>query len=157
MTGPRIDLLFLLNQSAHAFAAQVGEALADLELSVREYCVLMKAAEGEYTQNAVAEMAMLDKTTMVTTLDNLERRGLAERRVSTTDRRARIVALTPAGVKALEEASKAYNATVAKALEGLAPSEGEAFIEALQHLVEGPWATPSHTMTLRRRTPASAR
>ncbi|MGH3350118.1 MAG: MarR family winged helix-turn-helix transcriptional regulator [Nocardioides sp.] len=157
MTGPRIDLLFLLNQSAHAFAAQVGEALADLEISVREYCVLMKAAEGEYTQNAVAEMAMLDKTTMVTTLDNLERRGLAERRVSSTDRRARIVALTPAGAKMLERSSKVYNETVAKTLEALAPSEGEAFIQALQHLVEGPWATPSHTMTLRRRVPNSSR
>ncbi|GGU10147.1 MarR family winged helix-turn-helix transcriptional regulator [Nocardioides albus] len=157
MTGPRIDLLFLLNQSAHAFAAQFGDALAGVGLSVREYCVLLKAAEGTYTQNAVAEMAMLDKTTMVTTLDNLERRGLAERRVSDTDRRARIVALTRAGEEALEEASKTYNATVAKALEGLAPSEGEAFVEALQRLVEGPWATPSHTMTLRRRAPASAR
>lgn len=157
MTGPRVDLLFLLNQSAHAFAAQVGEALADRELSVREYCVLLKASEGVYTQNAVAEMAMLDKTTMVTTLDGLERRGLAERRVSDTDRRARIVALTPAGATALEEASKTYNATVAKALEGLSPSEGETFVEALQHLVEGPWATPSHTMTLRRRAPSSAR
>ena len=98
---------------------------------------------------------MLDKTTMVTTLDNLERRGLAVRRVSSTDRRARIVALTPTGSALLEQASKAYNAAVAAALEGLAPSEGEAFIEALQHLVEGPWATPSHTMTLRRRVPAS--
>ncbi|GGR64324.1 DNA-binding MarR family transcriptional regulator [Nocardioides luteus] len=157
MTGPRIDLLFLLNQSAHAFAAQVGEALADIDLSVREYCVLMKAAEGEYTQNAVAEMAMLDKTTMVTTLDNLERRGLAERRVSDTDRRARIVAITPAGAKLLEAGSKAYNAAVAKSLEGLSPSEGETFIEALQHLVAGPWSTPSHTMTLRRRVTASSR
>ena len=157
MTGPRIDLLFLLNQSAHAFAAQVGEALGDLDVSVREYCVLMKAAEGEYTQNAVAEMAMLDKTTMVTTLDNLERRGLAERRVSTTDRRAKVVALTQAGAKLLEQSSKVYNETVATALESLAPSEGEAFIDALQHLVEGPWATPSHTMTLRRRVPSSAR
>ena len=157
MTGPRIDLLFLLNQSAHAFAAQVGEALADIDLSVREYCVLMKAAEGEYTQNAVAEMAMLDKSTMVTTLDNLERRGLAERRVSDADRRARIVAITSAGAKLLEAGSEAYNAAVAKSLEGLSPSEGEAFIEALQHLVDGPWSTPSHTMTLRRRPPASSR
>ncbi|MEK8105286.1 MarR family winged helix-turn-helix transcriptional regulator [Micromonospora sp. M12] len=39
----------------------------------------------------------MDKTTMVVTLDQLERAGLAERRPVPTDRRARLVAVTPAG------------------------------------------------------------
>ena len=42
----------------------------------------MKAAEDERTQNEIAELAGLDKTTMVVTLDRLEQAGLVQRRVS---------------------------------------------------------------------------
>ena len=42
-------------------------------------------------------MIGLDKTTMVVTVDELERAGLAERQASSTDRRARIIKVTPAG------------------------------------------------------------
>ena len=52
---------------------------------------------GELTQSQLAELCALDKTTMVVTLDELERAGLAERRPSSTDRRARIIAVTEAG------------------------------------------------------------
>ena len=39
---------------------------------------------------------------MVVTMDALERAGLAERRPSPTDRRARIIAVTPAGEDVVE-------------------------------------------------------
>jgi len=48
--------------------------------------------EAERTQIQIAELAYLDKTTMVVTVDALEKAGLAQRRQSSTDRRARIVA-----------------------------------------------------------------
>ncbi len=48
--------------------------------------------ESEQTQIRLAERCALDKTTMVVTGDELERSGLAERRPSPTDRRARIIA-----------------------------------------------------------------
>ena len=47
----RLDLSFLLNQAAYAFEARLADALAELGLSVREYCVLWKADEDERTQN----------------------------------------------------------------------------------------------------------
>ena len=56
--------------------------------------MLSKAAGQELTQSQLAELCNLDKTTMVVTLDALERAGLAERRPSSTDRRARIIAVT---------------------------------------------------------------
>jgi MarR family transcriptional regulator for hemolysin len=151
MAAPRFDLSFLLNQSAYAFAAQLGQALSDLGLSVREYCVLMKAAEEERTQNVVAELASLDKTTMVTTLDALERAGLAERKVSSSDRRARVVAVTLKGRKLLERAHVVVEAAVADSLSALDPTTRATFVEALTTLTEGPWATPSHTAPQRRR------
>lgn len=157
MTGIRLDLAFLLNQSAYAFSAQLGMALRDLGINVREFCVLMKAAEEERTQNVVAELAMLDKTTMVSTLDALERAGLAERRVSATDRRARVVAVTAKGRKILDRAYEVYDEVIERSLEGLEPAARATFVETLQTLTSTTWASPSHTTTLRRRVPAAAR
>jgi MarR family transcriptional regulator, transcriptional regulator for hemolysin len=156
MTGMRVDLLYLLNQSAYAFSAQLGEALGGLGLSVRDFCVLMKAAEEERTQNVVAELALLDKTTMVTTLDSLERAGLAERKVSAADRRARVVAVTPKGRKLLDRAFEVYDDAVDSSLGALEPEVREVLLAALQTLTSTTWASPSHTVTLRRRRTASA-
>ena len=61
------------------------------------HCVLYHALGGEFTQIQLAEQCALDKTTMVVTMDALEKAGLAERRPSPTDRRARIIAVTDAG------------------------------------------------------------
>ncbi len=152
MSRMRVDLAFLLNQAAYAFSAQLGAALADLGITVRDFCVLLKAAEEERTQNVVAELAMLDKTTMVATLDGLERAALAERRVSSSDRRARVVAVTPKGRRLLDKAVAAVDRAVEEALAVLEPADREAFLHSLAVLTEGPWATPSHvTMPQRRR------
>src|SRR6478735_7323877 len=103
-TPPSVDLLFLFNQSAYALAAHLGAALGELGLTVREYCVLWKADEAERSQIEIAQLAGLDKTTMVGTLDALEKAGYAERRVSSVDRRARVVAVTAEGRRVLHRA-----------------------------------------------------
>jgi len=76
------------------------ESTAALEasgISPRAHSVLATAMTGEYTQTEIARMVGLDKTTMVVTIDDLEAAGLAERRPSQTDRRARVIAVTKAG------------------------------------------------------------
>ncbi|MGH3434798.1 MAG: MarR family winged helix-turn-helix transcriptional regulator [Thermocrispum sp.] len=147
----RVDLAFLLNQAAYAFSAQLGAALADLGITVRDFCVLLKAAEEERTQNVVAELAMLDKTTMVATLDGLERAGLAERRVSSSDRRARMVAVTAKGRRLLDKAVAAVDGAVDDALSVLDPADRDAFLRSLTALTDGPWATPFHVTVPQRR------
>ncbi|WP_122816748.1 MarR family winged helix-turn-helix transcriptional regulator [Nocardioides pantholopis] len=149
----RVDLSFLLNQASYAFAARLGDALSDLGISVREFCVLMKAAEQERTQNQVAELASLDKTTMVVTLDGLERAGLAERRVSSADRRARVVVVTAQGLDLLAQAYDVVDEAVEASLGVLDEPTRRTFLEALTVLTQGPWATPSHTAPVRRRQP----
>ncbi len=118
---PPVDLSFLLNQTSYALSAKLTGALAGLGITVREYCVLMKAAETERTQNVIAELAGLDKTTMVVTLDGLEQAGLAERRVSSSDRRARVIGVTARGKKVL---GRAYGVVAAVYDEVLDPLPG---------------------------------
>jgi len=148
---PEVDLSFLLNQASYALAARLGGALAGLGISVREYCVLMKAAEEERTQNVVAELAALDKTTMVVTLDALGKAGLAERRVSSSDRRARVVGVTPRGRKVLARAHAVVSGVYDEALGDLDASTRKAFLRALTEMTSGTLATPSHTAPQRRR------
>src|ERR1700747_249794 len=91
------DLSFLLTHAGHVLATQMAAAFAEIGITPREYCVLYHAMEAERTQIQLAEVSDLDKTTMVVTVDELERAGLAERRPSSTDRRARIRAGSDAG------------------------------------------------------------
>src|SRR6201991_926678 len=90
------DLSFLLDHTSHVLRSRMAAALAEIGLTPRMHCVLVHALEEERTQIQLAELGDMDKTTMVVTIDALEKAGLAERRPSSTDRRARIVAVTPA-------------------------------------------------------------
>ena len=140
-----VDLLFLLNQASHALQTHLTAALAEEEVTPRDHCVLAKAMLGEYTQGQLAAMAALDKTTMVVTLDHLEKAGLAERRPSSTDRRARIVAVTDKGREVVERTRGIVDGTFGETLAHLPEDERAPFVEALTRLVEGPLAAPSHT------------
>src|ERR1700759_2806805 len=97
-SGRRVlDLSFLLTHTAHVLASRMAAAFAEIGISPREYCVLAHAMDGQYTQIELAKLADLDKTTMLNTMDYLERRGAAGRPPSPDDRRTRIIPFTPEG------------------------------------------------------------
>jgi DNA-binding MarR family transcriptional regulator len=151
-TPPPVDLSLLLNQASHALAARLTAALERLEISVRSYCALAKAADEQLTQGQLAKAAWMDKTTMVVTLDELERRGLAERRHAPTDRRVRVVAVTDAGRAVLHEADSVVQQVYDEVLADVAPADRDAFLAVLDQLVAGPLAAPSQLdKPLRRR------
>ena len=90
-----MDLLFLLNQASYALGNEMATRLAEVGITPRHYCVLSNAMVEELTQIRLAERSMLDKTTMVVTLDELERQGFVTRRPSREDRRVKLVIVTP--------------------------------------------------------------
>jgi DNA-binding MarR family transcriptional regulator len=153
---PPVDLSFLLNQASYALAARLGAALDEVGVSVREYCVLWKADEQERSQTEIAELAGLDKTTLVVTLDALESAGYAERRVSSTDRRARVVAVTPAGRRVLQQAHGVVGEVTDEVLRDLSEVQRAALVDALEILTLGSLSSPSHTAPQRRRQVPSA-
>jgi MarR family transcriptional regulator, lower aerobic nicotinate degradation pathway regulator len=99
---------FLMNwvasRSRERFATALGERCG---LHPREFGVLSVIAKTPgITQHAIGEGAGVDPSTMVATIDSLEERGLAERRPHPSDRRKRLVYLTPTGDEALREGRK---------------------------------------------------
>ncbi|GIM94498.1 MarR family winged helix-turn-helix transcriptional regulator [Paractinoplanes toevensis] len=132
------DITGLLNMAGHALSNRLGAALADIDLTPRMQCVLIHALQEDRTQIQLAALADLDKTTMVSTVDDLEQRGLAERRPSATDRRARIIAVTDKGRAAAEEGQRIVDRVHAEALGALSPADRAAFVAALGALAGTP-------------------
>ena len=136
------DLVFLLQQASHALATELTVRLSELGITPRSYCVLSKALAGEMTQSQVAEQCALDKTTMVVTLDGLERAGLAERRPSSSDRRARIIGVTEEGERVATAADAIVALTYSDVLAALPERQRDGFLDSLNRLVAGRLATP---------------
>ena len=138
-----VDLMFLLSQASHALETEMTAQLQALGVSPRAHCVLTHALSGELTQSQVAESCALDKTTMVVTMDELERAGLAERRASGTDRRARIIAVTTAGERKVAEANAIVARIYAEVLGALPAGQRDAFVAGLAQLVGGRLSKPA--------------
>lgn len=146
------NLCWLLAQASQQLTHELTSALSEIGLSPRAYCVLSTAMSGEHTQTALAQAVGLDKTTMVVTLDELEKSGLAERRPAAGDRRARIVAVTKPGERKVAQGRQIVARSQADVLAALPAREREQFVGALARLVGKRLSEPSPcTAAVRRR------
>jgi DNA-binding MarR family transcriptional regulator len=153
------DLAGLFSHAGHVVTTELTAALAELGTTPRAICVLARAAGGELTQSRIGELAGLDKTTMVVTMDQLERDGLAERRPSAADRRARIVAVTPAGAELLAAGQEVVDRVHRSVLDAVPADDRAALVRALSGLVTGRLAHPvpcDRPVRRRRPQPASS-
>lgn len=141
-TTKEANLCWLLARASHTLMTHLTAALECLEVSPRGHHVLKEAMTGEHTQTELARRIGLDKTTMVVTIDELEAAGLAERRPSPHDRRARVIAVTAAGREKVHQGHEIANRIHAEVLETLPPENREIFIESLHHLVTGALGEP---------------
>ena len=98
---------FLLSWNGQRIARKFAEALEPLGLRPQHFGVLtlIDTSPGS-AQRELVERSMIDASTMVAVIDDLEARGLAERRADPKDRRRRAVHLTAQGRRTLELARK---------------------------------------------------
>jgi MarR family transcriptional regulator for hemolysin len=150
------DLALLLSQASHALHTELTAGLTELGISPRAHCVLSKALGAELTQSQIAGLCGLDKTTMVVTIDELEKAGLAERRLSSTDRRARIIWVSPAGERMVARGREIVARIYDDVLGALPAGEREAFVDALSRLVGGRLGAPVRCETPVRRPRVSS-
>jgi MarR family transcriptional regulator, transcriptional regulator for hemolysin len=147
------NLCWLLSRASYTLTTELTAAFEELGISPRGHAVLAAAAT-DHTQTELAKTVGLDKTTMVVTLDELEASGLAERRPSPTDRRARVIGVTKKGRKKLDEAERIGDAIRDDVLSVLPAGERKAFLGALTKLVGGRLAEPVQcAQPVRRRAP----
>ena len=137
------NLSWLLAQASHVMVTEMTRAFEDMGVAPRGHCVLSAADTGEVTQKEIADVIGLDKTTMVVTVDELERVGLAERVPSTTDRRARIIRVTPAGKRVVRKGERVVEEIQNDVLASLPERDAKGFMATLERLVEGRLSTPA--------------
>ncbi len=136
------DLAFLLEHAGHVLTTELTARLAEVGISQRGYCVLSKAVSGDHTQIQLAEKCQMDKTTMVITLDALEKAGFVERTPSPTDRRARLVGLTDKGLETQVKAKRIVVGVYRDVLGSLPEEERHGLVNGLIRLVGDRLSTP---------------
>lgn len=132
------DLSFLLARANAISLAAGNAAMRQFGLKIRAYPVLVMAAEASSpTQREIADLLRLDPSQVVAILDDLEARGLVERRTAVRDRRAKVVVATAQGRKLCEQARVAIGAAESEAFAGLAEGERAQLARLLSRVAFG--------------------
>ena len=128
------QLFFRLWRAAHTRAADVLETVG-LTPALFGLLNVIGAREGAIQQELGATMG-IDRSTMVSLIDQLENAGLAKRRPSATDRRAREIVITPKGRRLLERARAMITETEDDVLGGLSAKERDDLIRLLRRALD---------------------
>jgi DNA-binding MarR family transcriptional regulator len=126
---------FLLNWVAMHARGRFAAALGELGLHLREFAALSIVADRPgLTQHDIVQGTAIDASTLVATLDALERRGLAERRIHPEDRRKRTIHLTPEGEATLARGRQLAHRTIEQLMAPLSAQERRQFEALLRKL-----------------------
>lgn len=132
------DMVLQLQMLSRAIEVQAAAHLEEAGTSLRNLSVLLCAVSGEKTQGELAELACLDKSTMVHTLDELEREGLASRKPAEHDRRARVVQVTDRGRELVAATEAQLDGLYDAVLDRLPKADREPFLRSLAALAAAP-------------------
>ena len=134
------QLFFRIWRATHTRTADV---LGSIGLTPALFAVLnvIGAREGVIQQELGAALG-IDRSTMVSLIDQLESSGLARRQPSPTDRRAREIAITPKGRRALQRARVLISEVEDEVLAGLSADERRELLSLLRRALESAPAQP---------------
>lgn len=116
------------------FLAEVGEAGFDLTPVQYAALATIKANPG-LDQITLAGLIAYDRTTITGVVDRLVQKGLAERRASSRDRRARELEITDAGRRTLRKITPAVDSAQQIMLRGLSAKESEELMRLLHKAI----------------------
>jgi DNA-binding MarR family transcriptional regulator len=126
---------FLISRMGMVAQKQFAERIEQLGLSTKMWGALnVLDAEGEITQHALCQSIGMDPSSMVSTIDELEARGLVERRRHPTDRRAYALHVTARGRDTLARGRELARAAQEDLLAPLTPEERAHLHELLLRL-----------------------
>ena len=126
---------FLLSWNGQRMAARFARALEPLGLRPPHFGVLtLIDAHPGSTQQELVTRSLIDASSMVAVIDELEAMGLADRRRHPDDRRKHAVHLTAQGRRTLERARKVAIEVAQDAFAPLDPDELETLRRLLRKL-----------------------
>jgi DNA-binding MarR family transcriptional regulator len=135
---PDTRLGYLLKHLQLRYFELSAAALAPLGITGRETAVLTAIADRyPVSQAELAAVMSVDRTTMVALIDDLQSKGLVERRQDPDDRRKNAVELTDAGRDTIRRAAAVVERTEREFLGPLSAAEAAQFRRMLHALLGG--------------------
>lgn len=130
-------LAFLLSQVGIHASKRFAERIAEVDLNPPLFRVLnlVDAAEGK-SQQAIGAAIEVPASRMVALVDELEQRGLVERRPDPADRRVRALYLTGKGRQTLARGRKIAREHEEELTRGLAAADRKRLVDLLQMMVD---------------------
>lgn len=139
VTGDKapFSLGFLLSQVGIHAARRFAERLHEIDLQPPLFRVLnvVDAAEG-LSQHAIGDAIQAPPSRMVAIVDELEERGLVERRPDPGDRRVHALYLTSDGREALAEGRRIAAEHEAELTEGMTKADRRRLVSLLRDIVD---------------------
>lgn len=127
---------FMLVRASAGMTRLGAETLAPLTIDGRHYGVLTVLAElGPVSQQTLADILAVDRSTIVSFVDELERHGYVRRGCNPSDRRAYAIELTGAGANVQREAAELLACCERHYLDPLSTTERRQLLELLGRLV----------------------
>jgi len=130
-------LAFLLSQVGIYASRRFAERIAVLDLHPALFRVLnlVDAAEGK-SQQAIGQIIEVPPSRMVALVDELEQRGMVERRPDPADRRVRALYLTRKGRQTLTRGRKIASEHEEELTQGMAAADRKRLVDLLQKMVD---------------------
>ena len=124
---------FQLRMAQIALFRDFSQGLGEHDVTPGLFGVLVIIeANPDLKQSDLARATHLDRSTVVTVIDNLERRGLVERRAALHDRRSNAIRLTADGAALLRKLKRQVNQHEKRLLRNFSADEREVFLALLR-------------------------
>jgi DNA-binding MarR family transcriptional regulator len=128
---------FLIAQLGMEVTRRFGLIMSEVGLEPRQWSVLRAVGDAEgQSQNALGDSLSIPPSSMVALVDQLEERGLLERRPDPVDRRSRRLYITPKGKDVIEDAWGLAVGFERRLCAGFTPKRRERLIEMLTRVVD---------------------
>jgi DNA-binding MarR family transcriptional regulator len=129
------QVLFALGRASQHAQRLVRQHMTEGGVRTLHYHVLASLADdGEAVQATLADRIGMDRSDLVTLLDELEELKMLARRVDAADRRRKIVAITPAGEQHLEDMDRLILGAEADLLQPLTAAERKTLLSLLRRV-----------------------
>jgi MarR family transcriptional regulator, organic hydroperoxide resistance regulator len=130
------EITWLLHRAAQRMRSATGQQAEQHGIQLRDYIVLSALDKTpNLTQGELGKALGLDKTTLMSQLDRLERMGLVVRRSDPRDRRARIPEITEAGNSLRAKVASACDSVETAALNSFSQDQVQLFRRMLSGII----------------------
>ena len=134
-----IHVWLVLSKAAHAIEQNAINNVLGLGLGLSEFAVLeVLLHKGPQPVNVIGKKVLLTSGSITAAIDRLESRKLVRRTADPQDRRARIVQLTEAGKRLIEDGIQRHAIDLEETLAVLRPGERTELVRLLKKA--GLWA-----------------